>query len=242
MKSRPFRILYAVVFLILANHGKLCAQTNANAAAEQAANAAAETSRPAPTNTTVVLTPQPRAPTRIEAARGEFDMARRVVTYRGHVRVDDPEMKLTSEWLITDLPQAGEHVNHIVAETNVVIDFRDDKGQTNHATCAKAVYRYEVKDGMTNELVTLSGNSKVENVEFTMTGEPIVLNLATRKITADDEVVTFHQTFIKASAGTNSPPIAKPTGAAANSPPAQTHVPPGTNETIDKTLRPGPPP
>ena len=109
---------------------------------------------------------------------GEFDMAARQVTYHGHVRVDDPEMKLTGEWLIADLPQAGEHVNHIVAETNVVIDFVDDKGQTNHATCDKAVYVYQVKDGTTNETVTLSGNAKVENAQSGMTGEPIIWDRA----------------------------------------------------------------
>jgi lipopolysaccharide export system protein LptA len=115
-------------------------------------------------------------------------------------------LKLTSEWLTTDLPRPGEHVNRIVAETNVVIDFMDDRGKTNHATGARTVYSYEVKNEATNELVTLSGNAKVENADFVMTGEPIVLNLATRKITADNPVVTPHESLINPNPGTNAPP------------------------------------
>jgi len=218
MKGLPVKIFCLVVWLVLADHGKLCAQTDTNAVKVGGTNAPVEVSVPAPTNIAVVLTPRPRPKTLISADRGEFDMAGRVVTYRGHVRVDDPEMKLTSEWLITDLPQSGEHVNHIVAETNVVIDFRDEKGRPVHATGDKAVYSYEMKNGTTNELVALSGNAKVENPEFIMTGEPIILNLATRKITANNPVVTSRQTFIKASPGTNSPPVTRPPPDMTNSP------------------------
>ena len=46
--------------------------------------------------------------------------------------VDDPEMKLTCEWLVADLPQTGGRVDHIVAETNVVIDC-DGRQRPDHA-------------------------------------------------------------------------------------------------------------
>ena len=84
--------------------------------------------------------PTPRGPTRISSKSADFDLAGHEATYRGHVRVDDPQMKLTCERLVADMPQAGGHPNHIVAETNVVIDFTDEKGQTNHVTGDKAVY------------------------------------------------------------------------------------------------------
>jgi len=221
MKNRPVKVLCLIVLLALTDHGRLCAQTNTNVVVAKATNAVIRVPVPAATDTKASLSPKPRPLTLIYADRGEFDMAGRKVTYHGHVRVDDPEMKLTSEWLITDLPQPGEHVNRIVAETNVVIDFLDDKGQTNHATCARTVYSYAVKDGTTNELVTLSGNAKVENAEFIMTGEPIVLNLATRKITANNLVMIPRQSLINASAGTNSPPATKPPAADTNFPPGK---------------------
>jgi len=222
----------------LANGGMLCAQTNTNVVAATATNAAVKTSMPAATNV-VVSTPVSAAPaapppipeplTLISADRGEFDMVGRVVTYHGHVRVDDPEMKLKSEWLITDLPQPGEHVNRIVAETNVVIDFLDDKGRTNRATGDRTVYSYAVKDGTTNELVTLSGNAKVENAEFIMTGEPIVLDLITRKITANNLVMVPRHSLINPNAGTNSPPATKPPASLTSSPPTNRQSAVGTN-------------
>jgi lipopolysaccharide transport protein LptA len=182
---------------------------------------AIEPAAPTGPNAPMVKPPAHVLQTRISADRGEFDMAGRQVTYHGHVRVDDPEMKLTGEWLITDLPQAGEHVNHIVAETNVVIDFVDDKGQTNHATCDRTVYSYEVKDGTTNELIMLSGHAKVENAEFVMIGEPITLNLTTRKITADNPVVTPRQSLVNPTAGANSPTAVKPLATDTNFPPGK---------------------
>ena len=67
-------------------------------------------------------------------------------------------MKLTCALLVADLPQSGGRLNHIVAETNVVIDAKDDEGQPIHATSDKTVYDYNVQNGVTNETVTLTGN------------------------------------------------------------------------------------
>lgn len=236
MKNRPANIICLIALLTLANTGMLCAQTNTNAVVAAATNATVKASlpvaadivlggsAPAAANAQPGSLPKPPPLTVILADHGEFDMAGREVTYHGHVRVDDPEMKLASEWLITDLPHPGEHVNHIVAETNVVIDFLDDRGQTNHATCDKTVYSYEVKDGITNESVTLSGHAKVENADFVMTGEPIVLNLTTRKINTENVMMTPRQSLIKPGAGTNAPPAHKPVIHVTNSPPAEQSI------------------
>jgi len=238
MKNRPAKILCLSALLVLASGRTLPAQTNTNAVAENPTNADATVSLPAAANANVVLPPKPRSPTQIYADRGEFDWELRQATYHGHVRVDDPEMKLTSEWLVANVPQAGERVNHIVAETNVVIDFADENGKTNHATCDRAVYSYEVKDGTTNESVTLSGHAKVENAEIVATGEPITMNLTTRKITADNMVVTPRQNLINPNARTSSPPATKPATDMTNLPPAthrtgaDTNFPPGKLDLI----------
>ena len=68
----------------------------------------------------------------------------------------------------------------------MVIDFTDEKGQTNHVTSDKAVYVYKVQNGVTNETVTLTGNAKVENAQGWLTGEPIVWNRANDSITRDE--------------------------------------------------------
>jgi lipopolysaccharide transport protein LptA len=148
----------------------------------------------------------PRAPTRIDSDSADFDMGARTAVYRGNVRVADPEMKLTCAWLIADLPQSGGRVNHIVAETDVVIDGLDTKGQTIHATSDKAVYDFLVKDSVTNELVTLTGNAEVENAQGWLTGEPIIWDRATGHLSATDQHMRFRQNLNGATADTNAPP------------------------------------
>jgi lipopolysaccharide export system protein LptA len=130
--------------------------------------------------------PTPRGPTRISSKSGDFDLAGHEATYRGHVRVDDPQMKLTCERLVADMPEAGEHPNHIVAETNVVIDFTDEKGQTNHVTGDKAVYLYSEQGGLTNETVTLTGNPQMENAQGLQAGDVIVWDRVNNKIHFDN--------------------------------------------------------
>ncbi len=167
--------------------------------------------------------------TRISSDSGDFDLAGHEATYHatylGHVRVDDPQMKLTCERLVADLPQAGGHPSHIVAETNVVIDLTDEKGQTNHATSDKAVYDFQVKDSVTNETVTLTGNAKVEQAQGWLTGEPIIINCATRQIHADHPHMISRQNPAGTSADTNPPATVM-----------ITNFPPGTVEKTDKNI------
>jgi len=112
--------------------------------------------------------------THIDSDSADFDLNARTAIYRGDVHVTDPDMNLTCAYLIADLPEAG-HINHIVAKTNVVIDFSDAKGETRHATGDKAVYDYAVKNGATNETVTLTGNPQVTDAQKNvMTADVIV--------------------------------------------------------------------
>jgi lipopolysaccharide transport protein LptA len=168
-----------IVFFALANVWALRAQTNAPA--------------------------EPHL-TQIDSDSVDFDMNTnaRTATYIGHVRVDDPQMKLTCAWLLANLPQDGGHISHIVAETNVVIDFTDDKGQTNHATSDKAVYNYNVQGAVTNETVTLTGNAKTENAQAILTGEPIIWNRVNGSLTATNEHTIFRQNLDSATTKTNS--------------------------------------
>jgi len=151
--------------------------------------------------------------------------------YRGHVRVDDPQMKLTCAQLTTDLPQAGGRPNHIVAETNVVIDFTDDKGQTNHATSDKAVYLYNVQNGVTNETVTLTGNPQpqVENAQGTQAGDVIVWSRENTnshvRFIGNYHMVSYQKPG-EVMMGTNSPVTV-----------VKTNVPPGTVENTSTNMQ-----
>ncbi len=199
--------------MAFAGAGPLRAQLNTNTNAVDEILALVTTNAPAP------KPPSPRAPTRIESDRVDFDLTGHEATYRGHVYVDDPEMKLHCEWLVADLPQTG-HISHIVAETNVVIDATDGKGQKMHATGDKAVYTYNVLNGVTNEIVTLTGNAKVENAQGWLTGEPITLDCVTKLVHADNMKMVYWQNLNSAMAATNS------LMAQTNAPLVETNLPP----------------
>jgi len=147
----------------------------------------------------------PRPPTQVDSASGFFDGTGHKAIYSGNVRVDDPDMKLTCEWLVVDLPQSGGRVSHIVAETNVVINGTDSKGQPMRGTGDEAVYDFQVKDSVTNETITLTGNAKVEYAQGWMTGEPIVWNRADNSLSATNQHMVFRQNLNGARADTNAP-------------------------------------
>jgi lipopolysaccharide export system protein LptA len=165
-------------------------------------NATAQTNSVATTNSV-------HGPTLITSRAGNFDMNARHAIYSGDVRVTDPQMKLTCEWLIADLPQSGQ-INHIVAETNVVIDFTDQKGRATHATGEKAVYNFNVQNGTTNETVTLTGNPQVESTQGSSTLTNIAdviiwnrLNNSFRSINPHTTIQNFNGLI---APKTNSPP------------------------------------
>ena len=182
-----------IAFFILAAVLPSRAQTNA-AISETATNK-------------IKIAPQPpRGPTLIDSDSADFDMTAHRAVYYGHVRVDNPQMKLACAQLTADLPPSGGRVNHIVAETNVVIDFTDEKDQTSHATSDKAVYFYAVQNGVTNETVTLTGNPQVEDAQGTQTGDVITWDRANNHFQFINPHMVFKQGFTSEAVKTNLPP------------------------------------
>jgi lipopolysaccharide transport protein LptA len=147
----------------------------------------------------------PAAPTWIDSDSAVFDRDGHQATYRGHVHVRDPGMKLNCEWLIINLPQSGGRLNHIVAETNVVIDLLDEKGQTNHVTGDMAVYDYNVQGSVTNDTVTLTGNPQVKNSMGTQGGDKITWYRITGKFNFKNPKGILNQSFDTSTTKTNPP-------------------------------------
>jgi lipopolysaccharide transport protein LptA len=160
--------IYLTAWLALAAATILRAQTNvANT------NAVAEILALVTTN----APPTPPAPpvaTQISSDSWDYDNTTRQAVYHGDVRVDSPQTKLTCAQLTVDFPQQGGRINHIVAETNVVIDHTDEKGATNHITCDRMVYDYKVQDAVTNETVTFTGSPQIVDAQGTNTADVIV--------------------------------------------------------------------
>ena len=132
----------------------------------------------------------PRKPTQIESDRAEFDLNTRRAIYLGHVKVDDPDIKLQCEQMTVDLPPEGApeggRPTNVLAEVNVIIDFTYNRGETGHATGDRAVYHYAVTGATTNETVTLIGSpyAKIELAQGTNTATVIVYDFVTRRISA----------------------------------------------------------
>ena len=148
----------------------------------------------------------PRAPTKIDSDTAEFDLNARQAVYRGHVVVNDPQMKLQCDRLVVFMPPAGERLNHIEAQTNVVINFSDNHGTTARATGSLAVYHYLVQNGVTNETVTLTGNPQVESPDAIMTGDQIIWNRAGNSLRATEQHIIFKKS-LNEGFGTNAAPV-----------------------------------
>ena len=237
------KFFYYIALSALAGAGTLRAQTNTNAntnAVDQIL-ALVTTNPPA-------AKPPANSETVIEAdGPADFEQTEHgaTVIYRDHVRVDSANLKLRCEWLVADLAQAGGRVTNIVAETNVVIDATDDKGEKMHATGDKTIYVYAVQDGVTNETVTLTGDAKAEYKGITLTGPVIIWDRAHNSLMVPtNPKMVFNQTHEGAVAGTNLalvqtnlPPLAT------NVAVGQTHLPVLATHTpaMDTNLPPGKP-
>jgi len=212
-----------IVLIGLANVRMLPAQTSTNAADQILALV---------TTNAPVYRPTPRSETVIEAdGPADFEQTEHGgrVIYRDHVRVDAPDLKLRCEWLAADLSQASGRVTNIVAETNVVIDATDDKGQKMHATGDKTVYVFAILNGVTNETVTLTGDARAEYKQITLTGDPIIWDRANNRLyVPSNPKMVFHQDLTGATTGTNSPVVET------NSPP-----PPTNSVATDTNFPPG---
>jgi hypothetical protein len=141
--------------------------------------------------------------TEITSVSGYFDKNARRLVYTTHVFVNDPRVKLWCEKLTLDLPPQG-HPTNVVAETDVVIDFIGDKGETNHVTSDKAIYSFSIENGKTNELVTFTGvpgkPPAVTTEQGLIYSEPLIWDR-----TADVFEFTNYKTILNQSiSGTNS--------------------------------------
>jgi len=117
-----------------------------------------------------------------------YDSNTRQLVYLGNVLVVDPRIHLTCDRLVVDVPEQGERLSRLSAETNVVVDFADENGaqQQYHVTADNAVYSYGVLNLKTNETVTFSGVPGrlplVTTKQGTMSAEQIIWDRAAGRI------------------------------------------------------------
>ena len=156
--------------------------------------------------------PKPEQQLVITSDSGRFDGKASRMLYLGHVFVtDNVKAKLYCGQLTVDLPADGSHPTNIMAETDLVIDYLDGKGQTNRITADKAVYAYSVLTNksviVTNETVTFTGGKpkpKIVNPQATILSEPLIYDAV-----ANQFVFSHYETHFNLKPGndTNASPF-----------------------------------
>ena len=126
----------------------------------------------------------------IQAKTVSYDNNTHETIFLGDVLVTDPKIKLRCERLAVIMPQKGERLSHLTAETNVVIDVVEDN-QARHITSHKATYDYSVVNSVTNEVIMFTGLPTQKPLitmpdGSVMSSEPIIWDRAANKIKFSD--------------------------------------------------------
>jgi lipopolysaccharide export system protein LptA len=124
----------------------------------------------------------------------EWNMKASQQIRRGHVRIANPQYRMTCDVLIAEMPQLAEDkFQQGTAQGNVAIDWLDQKGQTNHAVADQAIYTYSVTNAVTNAWVELTGHAQVTWPNGTwLRGEPIKWDRIRDRITAQNEQTSIN--------------------------------------------------
>jgi lipopolysaccharide transport protein LptA len=176
-------------------------ETNAEATSATPASAVA-TNTPSP----AAAPAQARPATEIFSDSAEFNLKTHRAVYTGHVRVEDPKMRLTCGIMTATGPQSGR-ITNIVAEQDVVIDAVDNEGKPVHASGDRAVYLYRVINAVTNETVELTGNPRVEKTGYIATADTIIWDRVNNTFRLDRPHIVIQP---EARLHTNAPATAEP--------------------------------
>lgn len=141
----------------------------------------------------------------IKSHQAYYDGNAHQIIYYDDVLATNASLRMTCAWLAIDMPSTGNPTN-IVAETNVVMNFTDQKGQTNLLVADKAVYSYSLANSVTNETITFTGHTRYENANIIETGDPIIWTNVDNNLYVSNPVTMFRKTPNYGN-GTNGSPL-----------------------------------
>ena len=141
----------------------------------------------------------PGQKTEIWSKTGYYDNNTREQVFLGDVRVVDPKIKLTCERMVVNIPESGQRLSSLTAETNVVIDFEDGT-QKYHITANRAVYGYKVVNSVTNETIVFTGLPGLKPLVTMpdgtmMASEPIVYDRVAKRVSFSDYYFRANQSL-----------------------------------------------
>ncbi len=148
----------------------------------------------------------PTTATEIISKSAHFDLKARTAIYLGDVRVKDPRIELSCEVLTVKLDGSGGKFQNMIAETNVVMECLDHKGQKIRGTGGKAIYTYNVTATYTNDVMELMDNPILQTAQGTWQGDVITLDRGKNTVK-----VTNSRMHITQPAGTTNQSILGPT-------------------------------
>jgi len=132
--------------------------------------------------------------TEILSKSAYFDLKARTAIYLGDVRVKDPRMELACDTLTVKLSEEnGAKYQSVIAETGVVIDFVDEKGQRIHGTGGKAIYTYNLTKTYTNDVMELLETPVLTTAQGTWRGDVITLDRVNNTIKATNSRMRIMQ-------------------------------------------------
>jgi len=116
----------------------------------------------------------------------EYFLTQDSALFRGHVRIEHPQMNWTSEEItMLMLPELGKTGRILIGEPAVVFDVKDDQGRSFHGTGNKVVYTHRLTDTLTNDIVVLTGHpAMLEATNLVGRNNVITLDLGSHKLTA----------------------------------------------------------
>ena len=121
----------------------------------------------------------------------EYFLAAESGLFRGHVRIQHPQMNWVCDEITMLMPSSlGKGGRIIIAEPDVVFDVTDDQGRTMHGTGKKVVYTHRTTATLTNDLVELTGTPAVlESTNAVGRNNIINLDLTTHQLTAPGKYI-----------------------------------------------------
>jgi len=134
-----------------------------------------------------------KSPIVITSRSSVVNLRSNVVVYFGNVRVTETNMSLLCEYLIAVMPQRGGRIESILAQTNVVMDMTDEKGEKVHGTGEKLLYTYRATETETNEVIELSGNPWIETARGSTKADVITYDRITGMVRFQNPQMTIQQ-------------------------------------------------
>jgi lipopolysaccharide export system protein LptA len=114
----------------------------------------------------------------------QYRVDRRRAQFVGGVYISHPQMAWACEDLTVYLPESGGRIEQIVAEQSVAFDLVDELGRKVKGRGERAVYRYSVVQGVTNNLMELTGSPVLETTNGVFFSQRIILDLANNRLIA----------------------------------------------------------